>query len=134
GKGFPFRVLLGPGHATLRGTFVPDTAGIPVAGGDITTTVKCERIDLARGDITIELIDAPQGVSLVNALIANGKNEVSLTVRVASGSLPVGLHRLRIRARCENANATLVGNETYNNQGTAYQRETDGLIVVVRPN
>jgi len=134
GKGFPFRVLLGPGHATLRGTFAPDMAGIPVAGGDITTTVKCERIDLARGDITIELIDAPQGVSLVNALIANGKNDVSLTVRVASGSLPVGLHRLRIRARCENASTILVGNETYNNQGTAYQRETDGLIVVVRPN
>lgn len=134
GKGFPFRVLLGSGHATLRGTFAPDTAGVPVAGGDITTTVKCERIDLARGDVTIELIDAPQGVSLVNAVIANGKNDVSLTVRVASGSLPVGLHRLRIRARCENASTILVGNETYNNQGTAYQRETDGLIVVVRPN
>jgi hypothetical protein len=35
--------------------------------------------------------------------------------------------------RCENASITLVGNETYNNQGTAYQRETDGLIIVVRP-
>jgi len=134
GKGFPFRVLLGQGHATLRGTFAPDTGGIPLSGGDITTTVKCERIDLARGDVTIELIDAPQGVSLVNALIANGKNEVAVTVKVAAGALPIGIHRLRIRARCENASTTLVGNETYNNQGTAYQRETDGLIVVVHPN
>jgi hypothetical protein len=134
GKGFPFRVLLGQGHAQLRGTFAPDTAGIPLSGGDITTTVKCERIDLARGDVTIELIDAPQGVSLVNTTIANGKNEVAITVKIAAGALPIGIHRLRIRARCENASTTLVGNETYNNQGTAYQRETDGLIVVVRPN
>lgn len=134
GKGFPFRVLIGPGHATLRGTFAPDTGSIPLSGGDITTTVKCERIDLARGDVTIELIDAPQGVSLVNALIANGKNEVAITVKVAASALPVGLHRLRLRARCENATITLVGNETYNNQGTAYQRETDGLILLVRPN
>lgn len=134
GKEFPFRVLIGPGHATLRGTFAPDTARIPLSGGDITTTVKCERIDLARGDVTIELIDAPQGVLLVNALIANGKNEVAVTVKVAAGALPVGLHRLRLRARCENASTTLVGNETYNNQGTAYQRETDGLILLVRPN
>lgn len=134
GKGFPFRVLLGQGHATLRGTFAPDTGGIPLSGGDITTTVKCERIDLARGDVTIELIDAPQGVSLVNTTIASGKNEVAITVKVAAGALPIGIHRLRIRARCENASTTLVGNETYNNQGTAYQRETDGLIIVVRPN
>jgi hypothetical protein len=133
GKGFPFRVLIGPGHALLRGTFAPDTAGIPLTGGDITTTVKCERVDLAGGEIHVELIDAPQGVSLVNTTIANGKNEIAITVKVAAGALPIGIHRLRIRARCDNASTTLVGNETYNNQGTAYQRETDGLIIVVRP-
>ena len=133
GKGFPFRVLIGPGHATLRGTFAPDTAGVPLSGGEFTTTVKCERVDLAGGEIRVELIDAPTGVSLSNATIANGKNETVITVKVVSGALPIGVHRLRIRARCDNASTTLVGNETYNNQGTAYQRETDGLIIVVRP-
>lgn len=133
GKGFPFRVLIGPGHATLRGTFAPDAAGIPLSGGDIAVTVKCERIDLARGDVQVELIDAPAGITVVNGTIATGKTEAAITIKVAAGALPVGLHRIRIRARCENANITLVGNETYNNQGTAYQRETDGLIIVVRP-
>jgi len=133
GKGFPFRVLIGPGHATLRGTFAPDTAGVPLSGGEFTATVKCERVDLAGGEIRVELIDAPAGVSLSNTTIANGKNETIVTVKVAAGALPIGIHRLRIRARCDNASTTLVGNETYNNQGTAYQRETDGLIVVVRP-
>jgi len=133
GKVHPFRVLIGPGHATLRGTFVPDTAGIAVTGGEITTTIKCERVDLAGGEIRVELIDSPAGVSLSNATIAIGKTETIVTVKVAAGALPIGIHRLRIRARCDNASAILVGNETYNNQGTAYQRETDGLIIVVRP-
>jgi hypothetical protein len=133
GKGFPFRVLIGPGHATLRGTFAPDTAGVPLSGGEFTTTVKCERVDLAGGEIRVELIDAPAGVSLSNTTIANGKNETVITVKVAAGALPIGVHRLRMRARCDNASTTLIGNETYNNQGTAYQRETDGLIIVVRP-
>jgi hypothetical protein len=126
-------VLIGPGHATLRGTFAPDTAGIAVTGGEITTTIKCERVDLAGGEIRVELIDSPAGVSLSNATIPIGKTETIVTVKVASGVLPIGIHRLRIRARCDNASAILVGNETYNNQGTAYQRETDGLIIVVRP-
>jgi len=134
GKGYPFRVLIGPGHAMLRGSFSPDTGGIAVSGGEVTTTVKCEWIDLAKGDIQIALADAPEGVTLVNATIVNGKNEVAVTIKVAAGALPVGIHRLRIRARCDNAITMLVGNETYNNQGTAYQRETDGLIVVVRAN
>ena len=133
GKGYPFRVLMGTGHAILRGTFAPDAAGIPLSGGEVAVTVKCERIDLARGDIQVELIDAPVGITVVNGSIATGKTEASITIKVAAGALPVGLHRLRIRARCENASITLVGNETYNNQGTAYQRETDGLIIVVRP-
>jgi len=133
GKGYPFRVLMGAGHAILRGTFAPDAAGVPLSGGDIAVTVKCERIDLARGDIQVELIDAPAGVTVVNGTIATGKTEAAITIKVAAGALPVGLHRIRIRARCENASITLVGNETYNNQGTAYQRETDGLIIVVRP-
>ena len=133
GKGYPFRVLMGAGHAVLRGTFAPDAAGIPLSGGDIAVTVKCERIDLARGDIHVELIDAPTGITVVNGTIATGKTEAAITIKVAAGTLPVGLHRIRIRARCENASITLVGNETYNNQGTAYQRETDGLIIVVRP-
>lgn len=133
GKGFPFRVLMGAGHAILRGTFAPDAAGIPLSGGDIAVTVKCERIDLARGDIQVELIDAPAGITVVNGTIATGKTEAAITIKVAAGALPVGLHRIRIRARCDNANITLLGHETYNNQGTAYQRETDGLIIVVRP-
>ena len=133
GKGYPFRVLMGAGHAILRGTFAPDAAGIPLSGGDIAVTVKCERIDLARGDIQVELIDAPAGITVVNGTIATGKTEAAITIKVAAGALPVGLHRIRIRARCDNASITLVGNETYNNQGTAYQRETDGLIIVVRP-
>jgi hypothetical protein len=133
GKGYPFRVLMGAGHAILRGTFAPDAAGVPLSGGDIAVTVKCERIDLARGDIQVELIDAPAGITVVNGTIATGKTEAAITIKVAAGALPVGLHRIRIRARCENASITLVGNETYNNQGTAYQRETDGLIIVVRP-
>ena len=133
GKGYPFRVLMGAGHAILRGTFAPDAAGIPLSGGDIAVTVKCERVDLARGDIQVELIDAPPGIKVVNGTIATGKTEAAITIKVAAGALPVGLYRIRIRARCENASITLVGNETYNNQGTAYQRETDGLIIVVRP-
>ena len=133
GKGYPFRVLMGAGHATLRGTFAPDAAGIPLSGGEVAVTVKCERIDLARGDVQVELIDAPAGITVVNGTIATGKTEAAITIKVAAGALPVGLHRIRIRARCENASIILVGNETYNNQGTAYQRETDGLIIVVRP-
>ena len=133
GKGYPFRVLMGAGHAILRGTFAPDAAGIPLSGGDIAVTVKCERIDLARGDVQVELIDASAGITVVNGTIATGKTEAAITIKVAAGALSVGLHRIRIRARCENASITLVGNETYNNQGTAYQRETDGLIIVVRP-
>lgn len=133
GKGYPFRVLMGAGHAILRGTFAPDAAGLPLSGGDIAVTVKCERVDLARGDIQVELIGAPSGITIVNGTIASGKTEAAITVKVAAGALPVGLHRIRIRARCDNASITLIGNETYNNQGTAYQRETDGLIIVVRP-
>lgn len=133
GPEFGYRLALAPAQVKLGVTVTPDTATL-ARGKTLVLTVKLER---EHWDEDTQVTLEPQtGVSAVPITIPKGKTEGSLTATFAAEA-PLGPIRLTVLAIAKPGGVALRavarGQETYNLQGTAFQRDTLGPVVLVTP-
>jgi hypothetical protein len=86
-------------------------------------------------DVAVTLENVPAGIIAAPLTIAKGQTEGKLTLSTAPNA-PLGVVQLRIIATAKVGEHTVTAlsktTETYNNQGTAFQRELTGPLLFVR--
>jgi len=133
GPDYGYRLALAPAQVKLGATVTPDTATV-ARGKSVSLTVKLER---EHWDEDTQVALEPQpGVSAVPLTIPKGKTEGSLTATFAADA-PLGPIRFTVIATAKPGGVALRavarGQETYNLQGTAFQRDTLSPVVLVTP-
>ena len=133
GIAFPYRLFIAPQQPRFHMVATPDAPAIPT-GGSAVLTVKVERTDGFDGDVTVTVAGLPAGVTASVLVIPKGQQEGKITITAAAGATlgpfrtfvngvgKVGEIELHTVARTS---------ETYNIQGTAYQRDLLGPILLI---
>ncbi len=133
GIAFPYRLFLAPQQPRFRLVATPDAPTLS-AGGSTVLTVRAERTDGFDGDITVTATGLPAAVTAAPLIIAKGQQEGKLTLTAAAGA-PSDPFRIRVigtgKSGDKEIRAVASTSETYNIQGTAYQRELLGPIVLI---
>jgi len=134
GPAFSYRLSIGPPQPRFRLIATPD-APVLARGKTAPLTVKIEREDGFDGEVTIGVEGLPPGVTVSAPItVPKDKNEGQLTL-TASGEAAVGPVRLAVvgsgKAGERALKAVARTQETYNIQGTAFQRDLLGPILLV---
>lgn len=131
GDAFPYRLHLAPAVVALSATVAPDAATL-ARGKSLALSVKIAR-EHWEEDVTVTL-DPVAGMTFEPLTIPKGKTEGTLTVK-ANPDAPLGPLRLAVVAMAKPGNVALRavarGQETYNIQGTAFQRDTLGPVLLL---
>ncbi len=133
GVAFPYRLFIAPQQPRFRLVATPDAPTIPI-GGSAVLTVRVERADGFDGDVTVNVTGLPANVSATPLVIPKGQQEGKITLAVAAGAAP-GPFRTGVvgagKAGEKELRALARTSETYNIQGTAYQRDLLGPILLI---
>ncbi|HLJ56728.1 MAG TPA: DVUA0089 family protein [Chthonomonadaceae bacterium] len=133
GIAYPYRLFIAPPEPRFSLVCTPDAPAL-TAGGTVTLAVKVERTDGFDGPVEISVPGLPAGVTAAPLIIAKGQQEGKLTV-TAAATAALGPIRLHVRGTGKAGDRELLAeartSETYNIQGTAYQRDLIGPIVLV---
>ena len=131
GDAFPYRLHLAPAVVALSATATPDTATL-ARGKSLTLSVKIIREHWDE-DVTV-VLDPITGMTFEPLTIPKGKTEGTLTVKSLPDA-PLGPLRLSVIATAKPGNVALRavarGQETYNIQGTAFQRDTLSPVLLL---
>lgn len=131
GPEFGYRLQLAPPQVKLGASVTPDNNRV-VRGQSQVFKVHLEREHWDE-DTQVTLEAAP-GLSAVPLTIPKGKADGELTITVAADA-PLGPVRLNILVQARPSNIPLKaiarGQETYNLQGTAFQRDTLGPVLLL---
>lgn len=133
GPAFPYRLVLSPPQPAFDLLATPDAPKL-ARGANVSLTVKVERRDGFDGDVTVIVSGLPPGVTAAPLTIAKDKKEGALTLTATADAAP-GPLRLSIRgagtANGQKISVTARAIETYNIQGTAFQRGLIGPILLI---
>lgn len=130
GDDYPYRLSLTPPKPALKATASPDSVRV-ARGGTVKLRIHVDRLDTADGEVVVTLESAAPGLSAGPLTLAKGVADGELEVRAAADA-PAGKPvALRLRASLGALTAVLSGSETYNIQGTAFQRDMIGPVVFV---
>ncbi len=130
GPAYPYRLFIAPPQPRFELVATPDAPTVPI-GGSTTLTVRVKRTDGFDGDVSVSVSDLPPGVTASALNIPKGKTEGTVSLSAAVGA-PSGPLRIRVfgvgKAGERELDSTARTAETYNIQGTAYQRDLIGPI------
>jgi hypothetical protein len=133
GFAFPYRLFIAPSQPRFHLVATPDAPTI-ARGGSVTLIVRAERTDGFDGDITVTVTGVPGGITAATLTIPKGQQEGKLTLSAATNA-PMGPSRLTVvgtgNAGEKSIQAICSTSETYNIQGTAYQRDLIGPILFI---
>jgi hypothetical protein len=135
GPEYPYCLLLTTLTPRFRLVATPDAPKL-ARGGTVTLTVKLEKEDGFDADVAVSVGGLPAGVSAAAPLvIPKGKTEGTLTL-AASPDAPLGRARIEVTGTGTLGETTVKAaaartTETYNIQGTAFQRDLLGPILFV---
>jgi hypothetical protein len=133
GIAYPYRLFIAPSQPSFQLVATPDAPVLP-PGGSVALTVRVERTDGFDGDVAVTVSGLPAGVTATALMIPKGKQEGKLTLSAGAGAA-AGPWRLRVvgigKAGDKDLRAVALTQETYNIQGTAYQRDLLGPILLV---
>jgi hypothetical protein len=132
GIAFPYRLFIAPSQPRLHLVVTPDDATVP-RGGSAMLTVRVERTDGFDGDVIVTVTGVPAGVTASALIVPKGQQEGKLTLTAAADAA-MGPARLTVagtgKAGKQSIYAVASASETYNIQGTAYQRDLVGPILL----
>lgn len=133
GPAFPYRLFIAPPQPRLRVLAAPDAPKL-ARGGKVTLKVHVDREDGVAGDVLVTVSDLPNGVTATPLTISKDKQDGELTL-TATADAALGPARLKVmgagKAGDRAVEALARTEETYNIQGTAYQRALLGPILFV---
>ena len=133
GIAYPYRLFVAPQQPRFTLVATPD-APVLKPGASTVISVKAERTDGFDGDIAVTVAGLPKGATASALTIPKGKQEGKLTVTTTAESA-AGLYNLTIsgvgKAGTAELHAIARTSETYNIQGTAFQRDLIGPILMV---
>jgi hypothetical protein len=133
GPAFPYRLALAETQPRLRVRALPDAPKV-ARGGALKLDIHVDREDGMNGDVTVTLENPPAGVTATSVTIPKDKQDGQITLTAASTAQP-GPVRLQIVGAGKTGQYTLRAiartEETYNIQGTAFQRELIGPILLI---
>ena len=133
GIAYPYRLFIAPQQPRFRLVAIPDAPSIPT-GASTVLTVRVERTDGFDGDVTVTVAGLPAGVTTAALVIPKGQQEGKLTLTAAAGA-PLGPCRISVNGVGKSGEKELRAvartSETYNIQGTAYQRDLLGPILLI---
>jgi hypothetical protein len=133
GLAFPYRLVLAETQPILRVRALPDAPKI-ARGGTVKLDIHIDREDGMGGEVTVAAESLPPGITATAVTIPKDKQDGQITLTAAATAQPgpvrleiigtgkAGTKILKVVARTE---------ETYNIQGTAYQRELIGPILLI---
>ncbi len=133
GAAFAYRLFLAETQPRLRVRALPDAPKL-VRGGTTVLSIHIDREDGLEGDVIISADKLPPGITATSLTLAKDKQDGQITMTATPqallgplhltilGTCKAGGHVLSVRARTE---------ETYNIQGTAYQRDLLGPILLL---
>jgi hypothetical protein len=133
GPAFPYRLMLAVTQPRLRVRALPDAPKI-ARGASLKLDIHLDREDGFDGEVTVSGDRLPAGIAATSVTIPKDKQDGQITLTAAADAPlgPVGLtilgvgksgqRTLKVIARTE---------ETYNIQGTAFQRELIGPILLI---
>ena len=133
GPAFPYRLALAQTQPRLRVRALPD-APVMARGGSIKLDIHIEREDGFDGEVTVTADKLPTGITADAITIPKDKQDGQMTLNATAAASPgpvsltlvgtgkAGSRTLKVMARTE---------ETYNIQGTAFQRELIGPILLI---
>lgn len=133
GPAFSYRLLIAPPKPHFRLIALPD-APVLKRGGTVNLAVKLERRDGFDGEVAVTVNGLPAGVTAAPLTLAKDKAEGQLTLTAAADAAP-GPARLEVvgtgKAGEREIRDVARTQETYNIQGTAFQRDLLGPVLLV---
>jgi hypothetical protein len=133
GAAFSYRLAISPPQPKFTVLALPDSLKL-ARGGSVNLKIHVDRLDGFDGDITVTLTGLPPGVTASPLVIPKGKQDAEITL-TASGDAKTGPVKLEVigtgKAGEKDLKVVSRTTETYNIQGTAYQRELIGPILLV---
>jgi hypothetical protein len=133
GPAFSYRLAISPPQPKFTVLALPDNMKV-VRGGSVNLKIHVDRLDGFDGDITVTLAGLSPGITASPLVIQKGKQDGEMTL-TASGEAKAGPVKLEIvgtgKAGEKDLKVVSRTTETYNIQGTAYQRELIGPILLV---
>jgi hypothetical protein len=131
GPAFPYRLILAETQPRLRVRALPDTPRL-ARGGTIKLDIHIDREDGFDGEVTVTAEQLPPGITATTVTLAKDKQDGQITL-TASATAPLGPARLTLIGSGKSGQKMLRvvarTEETYNIQGTAFQRELLGPIL-----
>ena len=135
GPAFVYRLSLAPPRPDFGLVATQDKPTVK-PGGSVTLNLDITRANGFDGPITVKAVGLPPGLTAAALVIPKGQNKATLTLNCAPGT-PHQAIVLRLVAEATIAGQTerreAVTTETYNIQGTAFQRDLKGPVLVVTP-
>jgi hypothetical protein len=133
GLAFPYRLVLAETQPRLRVRALPDAPALK-PGGSLKLDIHIDREDGFNGEVAITAEQLPPGVTATTVTIPKDKQDGQITL-TASATVQTGPVRLQISGTGKSGAHTLKAvartEETYNIQGTAFQRELIGPILLI---
>lgn len=133
GDAFSYRLSVAPPAPRFRLIALPDAPKL-ARGQNVPLTVKIEREDGFDSEVAVSVEGLPTGVSAGALTIAKDKSEGQLTLS-ASADAATGVVRLSVAGTGKTGERALKAvartQETYNIQGTAFQRDLLGPLLLV---
>lgn len=133
GPAFPYQLSLAPTQPRLRVRALPDAPHL-VHGGSVKLDIHVDREDGFDGEVTVTAEKLPPGVTATSVTIPKDKQDGQITLN-ATANAPLGPVRLTLYGVGKTGARTFKvlarTEETYNIQGTAFQRELLGPILLI---
>lgn len=133
GPAFAYRLSLTPLRPNFRLIATPDAPKIE-RGGTVSLTVRVERVEGFAEEVVVTITGLPPGVTAAPLTIPKDKPDGPLTL-TAAAEAPLGPVRIEVIGSGKAGETTLKNaartTETYNIQGTAFQRDLLGPILFV---
>ncbi len=133
GDAFSYRLVLAPPAPRFRLIALPDAPKL-ARGQNLPLTVKIEREDGFDSEVAVTVEGLPAGVSASALTIAKDKSEGQITF-TATNDAALGIARLSVVGAGKTGEKSLRAvartQETYNIQGTAFQRDLIGPLLLI---
>jgi hypothetical protein len=133
GPEYGYRLSIAPPVPLLNLFTTPDAPTL-ARGKSVTMNVRIAREYDWNEDVTIALENPPPGVAAAPLVIPKGKSDGQLTLNIAADA-PPGPVVLRVIGTAKvgerNVRALSRAQETYNIQGTAFQRDLPGPVALI---
>jgi hypothetical protein len=135
GIAYPYRLFVAPQQPRFKLVATPD-APVLKPGASTDISVNVERTDGFDGDVAVTVTGLPAGATAASLTIPKGKQDGKLTISTSADALG-GLYRLTVSGTGKVGTLELRAiartSETYNIQGTAFQRDLIGPILMIAP-